>query len=961
MPHLFFLSFIAFFVFIEGQSNPNTFWIDATSSSGGDGSQGKPWSSLDDLSNCVQSGLARNVTILMAPGNYSISQNRYGWPGFASSTVTLHFKGEAQGVNILVFGSIGSMQGLIFERIAVYSLTTSGVNFLQFINCTIEPRNDNGHSIQLKGGSVGFLSISNSQFLDPTMIFHVDSMNVSITETTCIGKTYRCFEFFSAAFVSITNSRFSNNVSPDGMLWMSQIGTITLRGITATNNTFLNSTANFRGIHFQSCTNSISIDNMMMTGSLATSSSIYFDQCTASISISNSKFSNNSCVTEGGVLYFFNTYSNYSISDSTFNLNSAGGVGGGAICIDSDGRSTVNVDMTRVIFKDNSVSRNSVINPTGGAIYSNAANWNITACQFLGNENGDGDVGVLYAYLYQPFVFKMIDTVVADNYARDATGGIFLAAYNDDVNGGDVSIDNCQFYGNSAQEGFALVANVGMNISNTLVYANVKNDVSYNQSTHNGALYWFSFNSQIANVSFYNTHIFANSNGDYTAGLTCVNANLYFFDTTIHDNHGGDIDCGSRCFSNTTEQFSNRNVTVGLDLCNFIPEYQDLILASTSDGSENRHVALVAGVVSGVGFLVIVGLVIVVVVVVKKRRNRGGETVTELPLRSSIRESIEKPRSLTVRGHTQSIEYKELTFHEQIGRGGFGNVYRGEWRKIEVAIKQLIPGTMNEQMLKDFEAEIQVMSNLRTHPNVVQFYGACFESEEKMCIVTEYCEYKSLQHIHENKTISFTKEEQLNMIRHIAKGMYHLVMEGIIHRDLAARNILVTKSRQVKIADFGLARFTEGTDDHTTKSNVGPLKWMSPEALEYKRYSEKSDVWAFAVLCWEILNKMPPYPGTDAFMASVKVLKGELRPSTPTDPYFHQVAQVMEKCFQADPDLRPNFDVIGQMLEQKPRTTSSKILLNPRRDGAYGNAPISIQPQADTNYANFDPSFVQAQ
>lgn len=100
--------------------------------------------------------------------------------------------------------------------------------------------------------------------------------------------------------------------------------------------------------------------------------------------------------------------------------------------------------------------------------------------------------------------------------------------------------------------------------------------------------------------------------------------------------------------------------------------------------------------------------------------------------------------------------------------------------------------------------------------------------------------------------------------------MHHLSKEGICHRDLASRNVLLDENFKPKISDFGLSRFVHTGSSSTTKfvlfclrpltdlllrSEVGPLKWMAPESLRDRLYSEKSDVWMFGVVCFEIMNR----------------------------------------------------------------------------------------------------------
>merc|ERR1711862_596780 len=94
--------------------------------------------------------------------------------------------------------------------------------------------------------------------------------------------------------------------------------------------------------------------------------------------------------------------------------------------------------------------------------------------------------------------------------------------------------------------------------------------------------------------------------------------------------------------------------------------------------------------------------------------------------------------------------------------------------------------------------------------------------------------------------------------------MQHIAASGIIHRDLAARNVLLTEHWGAKISDFGLSRTKkQEMDGHVSKADVGPIRWMAPEAMNSKFTSEKSDVWSFGVLVYEVLTRRYPYPDSN--------------------------------------------------------------------------------------------------
>ena len=213
----------------------------------------------------------------------------------------------------------------------------------------------------------------------------------------------------------------------------------------------------------------------------------------------------------------------------------------------------------------------------------------------------------------------------------------------------------------------------------------------------------------------------------------------------------------------------------------------------------------------------------------------------------------------------------ELTFHELINRGSSCEVYRGEWRGGEVAIKQFRSSYKdNPKELGKFVKEMQTLACVR-HPNLILLMGICTDLPN-LCLVTEYVSYMSLfTALHsnpylENKNYSLTMKDRFSIALQISRGLsyLHSCEPPIIHRDLKPENCLLDHSLNVKIADFGLARPLTcfSGEEALTTTCIGTTRFMAPELFEKERAASlgpEVDIWALGCLLIELFSNKRPW------------------------------------------------------------------------------------------------------
>ncbi|XP_047076981.1 serine/threonine-protein kinase CTR1-like [Lolium rigidum] len=271
------------------------------------------------------------------------------------------------------------------------------------------------------------------------------------------------------------------------------------------------------------------------------------------------------------------------------------------------------------------------------------------------------------------------------------------------------------------------------------------------------------------------------------------------------------------------------------------------------------------------------------------------------------------------------IPWSELAVREKIGAGSFGTVHRADWNGSDVAVKILMDQDLHPERLKEFLREVAIMKSLR-HPNIVLLMGAVTQPPN-LSIVTEYLSRGSLYRLLHRHGARENLDERrcLSMAFDVAKGMNYLHKRNppIVHRDLKSPNLLVDKKYTVKVCDFGLSRLKANTF-LSSKTAAGTPEWMAPEVLRDEPSNEKSDVYSFAVILWELMTLQKPWSNLNPAQVVAAVGFRGRRPEIPSsvDP---KVAAIIESCWAKEPWRRPSFATIMESLKPLIKTLPPQL------------------------------------
>ncbi len=253
----------------------------------------------------------------------------------------------------------------------------------------------------------------------------------------------------------------------------------------------------------------------------------------------------------------------------------------------------------------------------------------------------------------------------------------------------------------------------------------------------------------------------------------------------------------------------------------------------------------------------------------------------------------------------------------ELGRGGMGVLYKAEDLRLErtVAIKVLRPDrSLSEERRQRFRREAKAASALN-HPNIVTIYEVergRIDGEDHDCIVMEWIEGQPLDRLIESGPLELNRI--FDVACGIADGLAAAHAAGIVHRDLKPANVMVTSRGDAKLVDFGLAKLVEVSSDAETKGGdlytaegavLGTAAYMSPEQAAGHPVDQRSDIFSFGTLLYELLTRTRPFKGDSQISTRMAVLSHTpapirtLRPGAPVS-----LARIVERCLEKHPERR---------------------------------------------------------
>jgi serine/threonine-protein kinase len=248
-----------------------------------------------------------------------------------------------------------------------------------------------------------------------------------------------------------------------------------------------------------------------------------------------------------------------------------------------------------------------------------------------------------------------------------------------------------------------------------------------------------------------------------------------------------------------------------------------------------------------------------------------GECAT--PLQTSkdigVTKTLETPVEKYPRGYTFADRYKII---EKLGIGGMGAVYRVEDTNIDqdIALKLIKPEIASDRKtIERFQNELKT-TRMISHRNVCRMFDLN-ESEGTYYITMEYVSGEDLKSfIRRSGKLDIPKA--ISIAKEVCEGLAEAHRLGVVHRDLKPSNIMIDKDGESRIMDFGIARSLRTKGVTGEGIIIGTPEYMSPEQAEAKEVDNRSDIYSFGVILYEMVTGQLPFEGDTPLSIKISIV-----------------------------------------------------------------------------------------
>lgn len=264
--------------------------------------------------------------------------------------------------------------------------------------------------------------------------------------------------------------------------------------------------------------------------------------------------------------------------------------------------------------------------------------------------------------------------------------------------------------------------------------------------------------------------------------------------------------------------------------------------------------------------------------------------------------NVSKP-TIETTGQLTGQHFGNYELLDLLGKGGMGAVYKVHKAGETLAVKILnIDISDDKDIRRRFEREAKAGMTLQ-HPNIVKVQEIG-EQDNYQYMVMEYVDGQDLRkRIKQDGT--FDIESAITIISMLCDGLSTAHQENYVHRDIKPANVMLRENGSPVLMDFGIAKLRDARTAITKTGAIGTIDYMAPEQImEAKEVDARADIYALAVLLYEMLSGHPPFKGspTQLLFAHIQQPAPNIQDELPSVPYY--IAGAIMRAMEKDPNDR---------------------------------------------------------